>query len=951
MADKQNFNIEDGVLTHADQNVCGEVEIPESVTKIGFGAFEGCRGLTGITIPDSVTEIGGSAFEGCSGLTGVTIPESVTKIGGSAFEGCRGLTSITIPESVTEIGGSTFDDCAKLTSVTISEGVTRIGTRVFDGCRALTSVTIPESVTEIGWSAFEGCSGLTSVTIPAGDFEIGWDAFKDCRGLTDIIIQAGNVRMNWPVFEGCTELTSVSLSKDTAAVNFHVFECCTGLTDIYVDTENQNYSSSDGLLLNQKGVLLFCPRGKRGVLSIPEGVTEIGAGAFEDCTGLTGVAIPESVTIIGAEAFSGCRNLSEITIHGQLKKIDDGAFFGCESLTGITIPAGVTEIGSRAFEGCTGLTGITIPAGVTEIGSHAFEGCTGLTGITIPDGVRTIGSRAFYGCAKLVGVTIPESLGSIGPSAFEGCRSLNDVVVPAGISEIGPWAFEARTRIRMTDQSLTEYFRLRCRDVDGIIIEDPDTIHITAGYKPDFSDFYWDGGKYASDRIPHPDEELEVGRRHFYAPRFISCLQNICSVTAVYLTDPMFQDVPALDYIPSGYIPVSSDEADEKIMGISLCIRAPKAVVVDEDNPYLSSRDGILFDKEGTRLIWYPIGKQEETCTIPEGVTQIGPFAFAGRYTGIRQLKKDGTAAVRTYRRTYESVNASDGSRDIVEEEYIENIQMAAKYVFNRNLQQVVLSDTVTVIREGAFDHCIFLESVRFPSGLKRILYRAFNGCKSLREADLPDSLEFIAPFEVCENLKTVNFYGTCCRIREKYWSQSNSGFTVYRDKNPEPYTARYIEQVFPYHETVTVGDENERFAMDGDVILSRDKTEIIYCPRGKSGQYVVPPTVSRICESAFSGCKELTGVRISHPDTVIEDYAFSRCDKLYQVVGSIKDIGPGAFFNCKALEKIRLSCVEHIGEAAFWQCEGLGPEICIPKSADVGKDAFGKCNVRIISY
>ena len=74
----------------------GSVDIPSmvtyndltySVTSIGYGAFEGCSGLTSITIPNSVTSIGYSAFEGCSGLTSVTIPNSVTSIGYSAFKG------------------------------------------------------------------------------------------------------------------------------------------------------------------------------------------------------------------------------------------------------------------------------------------------------------------------------------------------------------------------------------------------------------------------------------------------------------------------------------------------------------------------------------------------------------------------------------------------------------------------------------------------------------------------------------------------------------------------------------------------------------------------------------------------------------------------------------------------------------------------------------------------
>ena len=54
------------------------VNIPDSVTSISMGAFEGCTGLTSVTIPNSVTTIGENAFSYCAGLTSVTIPDSVS---------------------------------------------------------------------------------------------------------------------------------------------------------------------------------------------------------------------------------------------------------------------------------------------------------------------------------------------------------------------------------------------------------------------------------------------------------------------------------------------------------------------------------------------------------------------------------------------------------------------------------------------------------------------------------------------------------------------------------------------------------------------------------------------------------------------------------------------------------------------------------------------------------
>ena len=76
-----NYKSVNGLLLSKDgktliQGVNGNVTIPNSVTSIGLGAFDGCNGLASVTIPDSVTSIGNYAFRGCSGLASVTIPNS-----------------------------------------------------------------------------------------------------------------------------------------------------------------------------------------------------------------------------------------------------------------------------------------------------------------------------------------------------------------------------------------------------------------------------------------------------------------------------------------------------------------------------------------------------------------------------------------------------------------------------------------------------------------------------------------------------------------------------------------------------------------------------------------------------------------------------------------------------------------------------------------------------------
>jgi hypothetical protein len=141
-----------------------------------------------------------------------------------------------------------------------------------------------------------------------------------------------------------------------------------------------------------------------GALTIPSShtvgsntylVVGIGANAFLDQTGLTGVTIANTVTSMGASAFQGCAALISATLSTSLTGIGASAFADCDHLTGIAIPNSVTSIGSSAFNGCARLASLTIGNHVTSIGDSAFFQCTILGSVTIPGSVTNIGDNAF----------------------------------------------------------------------------------------------------------------------------------------------------------------------------------------------------------------------------------------------------------------------------------------------------------------------------------------------------------------------------------------------------------------------------------------------------------------------------------------------------------------------------------------------------------------------------
>lgn len=136
-------------------------------------------------------------------------------------------------------------------------------------------------------------------------------------------------------------------------------------------------------------------------IEMSEGITLIGACAFQNCTNLRHVSLPETMHSISQFAFSNT-GLDSITIPNQTIGISASAFRDCRSLKKVVLPVTLREIKREVFQGCSSLSEIKIPMSVIEIGSNAFKGCSSLTHIEI-SGLAKVGYDAFQGCTKLKG--------------------------------------------------------------------------------------------------------------------------------------------------------------------------------------------------------------------------------------------------------------------------------------------------------------------------------------------------------------------------------------------------------------------------------------------------------------------------------------------------------------------------------------------------------------------
>lgn len=170
-----------------------KIDIPNSITHIGYGAFGGCRNLTDIIIPDNINYIGNYAFESCMNLKSITIPDKVTFIGDSSFNNCINLDNIIVSKKNMRYSskeGILFNysktaifSYPSAVIANIPNTVNHICDNAFLACKNLKKVIIPNSVSSIGYMAFAGCENLLNVTMPSTITYIGNYAFINCDNL------------------------------------------------------------------------------------------------------------------------------------------------------------------------------------------------------------------------------------------------------------------------------------------------------------------------------------------------------------------------------------------------------------------------------------------------------------------------------------------------------------------------------------------------------------------------------------------------------------------------------------------------------------------------------------------------------------------------------------------------------------------------------------------------
>ena len=331
------------------------VIIPEGVTKIGYGAFNGCKAISNISLPNSLTYIDDGAFADSIGETDTPV-------------------SIVIPSGVTKIGARAFKN-TNISSVTLPSGLQKIGDETFLGCSKLSTVSVGQNVTEIGYNAFGGCGKLTNITVNSQNAkytsENGVLYTKNKETL--LCYPSGKTATSFTVDTACLELSNYAFTNNASlqtlnlnnvnTINSYAVINCPALATLNAPKTDFIYSA--GVAATK-------------LTDEAEDVV-IGKVLYKKTSAGETVVVGDNIESISAYAFVGNDSVKKVVLGKNVESVCEYAFTGCsalESIEALNLDK-VVHLGTGALDGCSENIDIKVPS--NNLGNYKTDAAKGWT--------------------------------------------------------------------------------------------------------------------------------------------------------------------------------------------------------------------------------------------------------------------------------------------------------------------------------------------------------------------------------------------------------------------------------------------------------------------------------------------------------------------------------------------------------------------------------------------
>ncbi len=354
------------------------------------------------------------------------------KVSGGVLMSYTGSSrSITIPEGVYYIADSVFEGNKTLESVNLNDTVI-IGNKAFYGCESLEIVTASDNVRSCGAYAFYNTPFYKNSSTP--DI-IGSVLFKGFDISGDYTVPSEVTSVAPYALYGNKNITALTSGNNVSEIGEGAFMNCSSLKSVSIGTQTSYIGA-------------FAFEGTKWFTSQSSDFVTVGNGIMISYKGtVADVTLPDSVSQIASGAFYNSA-IKSIVLHDNLTYIGMRAFMNCKNLKAINIPKSVKAIDNEAFANCTALSYVEIPSTVDALGDSLFIGATGLknakvlTTSDIPNGL-------FAGCTSLEVVMLVNGIERLGDYSFYNCKNLKAVSVPDTVEVIGDSVFTGTPELKV----------------------------------------------------------------------------------------------------------------------------------------------------------------------------------------------------------------------------------------------------------------------------------------------------------------------------------------------------------------------------------------------------------------------------------------------------------------------------------------------------------------------